>query len=262
MRPVRLWTARNERTPPDALERLSRDQDSSVRWNVLLNPQTPGNALEGMAAEEALVYGTRSFVGRQHIVHHPNVPELFGGSCLSLALAGPALTRPAPATGPTGPTTVDRGNWHVPLVAARSVGSTLVRCRRSGSEFAPELVVRQQWRKKIADVTLTGSGIRVAPEVTQAQDVVANFLDLRCTAAGISPDSPGSGRRRESEWRLGWPPWVVGPPAGARSASTGGQGDEVLPAARVDACGHRQSGHQPREPVDQPVRRLLGILLA
>ncbi|GIF47194.1 Fic/DOC family protein [Asanoa ferruginea] len=32
---------------------------------------------------------------------------------------------------------------------------------------------------------------------------------------------------------------------GQRSASAGGQGDQKLSAARVDARGHRQSGHQP-----------------
>src|SRR5690349_4007718 len=46
------------------------------------------------------------------------------------------------------------------------------------------------------------------------------------------------------------------------SAAAGGQGDEVLAAAGVDARGYRQPGHQPGEPVDQPVRRLLGVLLA
>ena len=48
----------------------------------------------------------------------------------------------------------------------------------------------------------------------------------------------------------------------AGSAAARGQGDEELPAAGVDARGHRHPGHQPGEPVDQPVGRLLGVLLA
>ncbi|GAA0932700.1 hypothetical protein Vau01_123280 [Virgisporangium aurantiacum] len=41
IRPVRLWTARNPNTPPDALTILSTDPDETVRWNFLLNRSTP-----------------------------------------------------------------------------------------------------------------------------------------------------------------------------------------------------------------------------
>jgi hypothetical protein len=41
IRPVRLWTARNPNTPPDALIILSTDPDETVRWNVLMNRSAP-----------------------------------------------------------------------------------------------------------------------------------------------------------------------------------------------------------------------------
>jgi hypothetical protein len=74
IRPVRLWTARNRNAPPDALDRLSRDEDHSVRWNALLHRGLPAGALEAMAAAEAAVHGSRWLIARAHIVHHPNVP--------------------------------------------------------------------------------------------------------------------------------------------------------------------------------------------
>jgi hypothetical protein len=70
---VRLWTARNRNAPPDALERLSRD-DESVRWNALLHRGLPAGALEAMAIAEAAAHGSGWFIARGHIVHHPNVP--------------------------------------------------------------------------------------------------------------------------------------------------------------------------------------------
>jgi hypothetical protein len=53
IRPVRLWTARNPNTPPDALISLSASTDSTVQWNVLLNRSAPLRALQIMADEEA-----------------------------------------------------------------------------------------------------------------------------------------------------------------------------------------------------------------
>ncbi|MEV6522721.1 hypothetical protein AB0M43_12315 [Longispora sp. NPDC051575] len=75
VRPVRLWTARNLGTPPDALDLLTRDPDEIVRWNALLNPRTPAPALERLAEEENRRYGGRWFLFRDNVVHHPNTPE-------------------------------------------------------------------------------------------------------------------------------------------------------------------------------------------
>ncbi|MEV0748362.1 hypothetical protein OG778_17585 [Streptomyces sp. NBC_00184] len=75
IRPVRLWTARSPLTPPDALDRLARDMDSSVQWNALINPNLPDTALRWLADLEAKKAGTRWFILRERIVHHPNASE-------------------------------------------------------------------------------------------------------------------------------------------------------------------------------------------
>ena len=75
VRPVRLWVARNPHTPPDALGHLARDEDSSVRWNVLLHPETPDTALRWLSEREADSYGTKTFIDRRLIVHHPNASK-------------------------------------------------------------------------------------------------------------------------------------------------------------------------------------------
>ncbi|MFC6021636.1 hypothetical protein ACFP2T_36410 [Plantactinospora solaniradicis] len=72
IRPVRLWVARNPRTPPDALDRLLHDSDSWVQWNALLHLDTPGTALERLADDEAATYGSRTFHHRSLVAHHPN----------------------------------------------------------------------------------------------------------------------------------------------------------------------------------------------
>jgi hypothetical protein len=72
VRPVRLWVARNPLTPPDALGALARDEDSSVRWNALLHPETPDDALRWLSEREAARSGTKWFLVRQLVVHHPN----------------------------------------------------------------------------------------------------------------------------------------------------------------------------------------------
>jgi hypothetical protein len=75
VRPVRLWTARNENTPADALDRLTQDEDPWVRWNALLHRKTPGSALERLAEIEAAEWGNDWFLARGVIVHHPNTPS-------------------------------------------------------------------------------------------------------------------------------------------------------------------------------------------
>jgi hypothetical protein len=75
IRPVRLWTARSPLTPPDALDRLARDEDSSVQWNALINPNLPDTGLRWLADLEAEKAGARWFILRERIVHHPNASE-------------------------------------------------------------------------------------------------------------------------------------------------------------------------------------------
>ncbi|WP_328551128.1 hypothetical protein [Streptomyces sp. NBC_00358] len=75
IRPVRLWTARSPLAPPDALDRLARDEDSSVQWNALINPNLPDTVLRWLADLEAKKAGTRWFILRERIVHHPNASE-------------------------------------------------------------------------------------------------------------------------------------------------------------------------------------------
>jgi hypothetical protein len=72
IRPVRLWTARNPNTPPDALIILSADTDSTVQWNVLLNRSTPLQALQAMADGEATDAPAGWFIVRHKVAHHPN----------------------------------------------------------------------------------------------------------------------------------------------------------------------------------------------
>ena len=87
IRPVRLWTARNWNTPPDALDALARDTDSTVRWNALLNPRTTAHTLDWIALREATEAPAGLFIERGHIVHHPNTPAdlrrdlLAAGAC-------------------------------------------------------------------------------------------------------------------------------------------------------------------------------------
>lgn len=97
VRPVRLWVARNPCAPPDALSALARDVDSTVRWNALLHPRTPGDALRWLSDHEADTDGTRSFVVRRLVVHHPNAStqlraELFAiGACACPGFCGRAI---------------------------------------------------------------------------------------------------------------------------------------------------------------------------
>ena len=75
VRPVRLWAARSPLAPPDALDLLARDVDSWVRWNALVNPNLPDTGLRWLADLEAKTAGTRWFLLRSLIVHHPNASE-------------------------------------------------------------------------------------------------------------------------------------------------------------------------------------------
>ena len=75
IRPVRLWVARNPRTPPDALGQLLHDVDSWVQWNALLHHATPSDALLRLAELEEATYGQRNSLLRSMIVHHPNTSE-------------------------------------------------------------------------------------------------------------------------------------------------------------------------------------------
>jgi hypothetical protein len=84
IRPVRLWTARNRLAPPDALDRLARDEDSSVRWNALLNPHLPDAALRWLAEHEMREAGTRWFIYRERIVHHPNTSDALRAELLAV----------------------------------------------------------------------------------------------------------------------------------------------------------------------------------
>ncbi|MFE9483758.1 hypothetical protein ACFYNM_34850 [Streptomyces spororaveus] len=84
IRPVRLWTARSPLAPPDALDRLARDVDASVQWNALINPNLPDTALRWLADLEAKRAGTRWFILRQRIVHHPNASEALRAELVAL----------------------------------------------------------------------------------------------------------------------------------------------------------------------------------
>lgn len=107
IRPVRLWTARSLLTPPDALDLLARDEDSSVQWNALINPHLPESALRWLADLEAERAGSRWFLLRQRIVHHPNACEslrselVAAGACSCPGLCGRHVyARQAPASLP------------------------------------------------------------------------------------------------------------------------------------------------------------------
>ncbi len=70
IRPVRVWTARNHNTPPDALDSLADDGDEIVRWNALLNGRMPATALARVARDRH----RRRYVVRRLIAHHGNTP--------------------------------------------------------------------------------------------------------------------------------------------------------------------------------------------
>jgi hypothetical protein len=90
IRPVRLWTARNPRTPPDALIILSADTDSTVRWNVLLNRSTPLQALQAMADGEATNAPAGWFIVRHKVAHHPNTSAQLRAQLLTVGACNSA----------------------------------------------------------------------------------------------------------------------------------------------------------------------------
>jgi hypothetical protein len=134
MRPVRVWTARNANTPPDALTNLLEDADHSVRSAALYHPRTPAAALALLArqeAEKAEAARLPNATAKRHVVaHHPNTPpqlrdELIaagvcpGRFCGKAAEIFPRRTGSPPAMGdvtgvvPDPPTTGEEDWWRV-----------------------------------------------------------------------------------------------------------------------------------------------------
>ncbi|SDS87410.1 hypothetical protein [Actinoplanes derwentensis] len=79
IRPVRVWTARNPNTPPDAVATLLQDADCSVRNEALYHLRTPAVALELLARQEAeeaeAARLPNTAAKKRHVVaHHPNTP--------------------------------------------------------------------------------------------------------------------------------------------------------------------------------------------
>jgi hypothetical protein len=79
IRPVRVWTARNPKTPPDAVATLLQDADCSVRNEALYHLRTPAAALELLARQEAeeaeAAHLPNATTHKRHVVaHHPNTP--------------------------------------------------------------------------------------------------------------------------------------------------------------------------------------------
>ncbi|MEU8658478.1 hypothetical protein AB0C31_17400, partial [Actinoplanes philippinensis] len=79
IRPVRVWTARNPNTPPDAVAILLQDADCAVRNEALYHLRAPAAALEGLARREAeeaeAARLPNATTHKRHVVaHHPNMP--------------------------------------------------------------------------------------------------------------------------------------------------------------------------------------------
>jgi hypothetical protein len=67
-RTVRMYAAENFSMPPDALELLIRDTDSSVRWCAFTNPAAPASGLAWLAAQDE---PSAHFRYSEIIAHHP-----------------------------------------------------------------------------------------------------------------------------------------------------------------------------------------------
>ncbi|GIE78501.1 hypothetical protein Aph02nite_44510 [Actinoplanes philippinensis] len=76
IRPVRLWTARNPNTPPNAVAILLQDADRGVRNEALYHLRAPAAALEVLARREAEAAELpNATTHKRHVVaHHPNTP--------------------------------------------------------------------------------------------------------------------------------------------------------------------------------------------
>lgn len=83
IRPVRVWTGLNPHTPPDALELLAHDEDDYVRRIAILHPNAPEAALRHIAELETLKFGSRDFLDREMIAHHPNVSRALRKALIS-----------------------------------------------------------------------------------------------------------------------------------------------------------------------------------
>lgn len=64
----KLKRAHSLSTPPEALERLSTDEHSYVRWDVADNPNTPPEVLERLSNDKDLVV-------RWRVEYNPNTPQ-------------------------------------------------------------------------------------------------------------------------------------------------------------------------------------------
>ncbi|GAA0909426.1 hypothetical protein [Virgisporangium aurantiacum] len=93
IRPVRLWTARNPNTPPDALTILSTDPDETVGWNVLLNRSTPLEGLQAMADAETASAPADWFIVRHKVAHHPNTSAELRSQLLAVGVCRPPSTQ-------------------------------------------------------------------------------------------------------------------------------------------------------------------------
>jgi hypothetical protein len=77
IRPVRLWTARSNRCPGDALVALAHDEDPNVSWSALHNAAMPEAGLRYLCEREAerdRKDRTPSFIVRARVLAHPNTP--------------------------------------------------------------------------------------------------------------------------------------------------------------------------------------------
>ncbi|MFE9559810.1 hypothetical protein ACFYM0_01690 [Streptomyces sp. NPDC006487] len=96
--PVRLYTAMNFATPPDALLRLSRDEEYHLRWCVLLNPAADEAVLRSMVVQERVeaanlrggppAYFVGGFFVRGHAVHHPGASAALRAELLAEGVCG------------------------------------------------------------------------------------------------------------------------------------------------------------------------------
>ncbi|MFE4258563.1 hypothetical protein [Streptomyces sp. NPDC056883] len=95
--PVRLYTAMNFSTPPDALLRLSHDEDDHLRRCLLLNPAADDAVLRSMVdrerAEAVSMRGrATSFLGGFYVrglaVHHPGASGALRAELLAEGACG------------------------------------------------------------------------------------------------------------------------------------------------------------------------------
>ncbi|MDX3536497.1 hypothetical protein PV721_19360 [Streptomyces sp. MB09-01] len=97
--PVRLYTAPSFAAPPAVLLRLASDEEESVRWCVLLNPEADEPVLRRLAererAESAGHPAAPRFAVRSLIVHHPNASSALHAELLAEGACGCGCGCPA-----------------------------------------------------------------------------------------------------------------------------------------------------------------------